>query len=1255
VASSPAGALASEADDQRQTTLNAIRIEMSSPAFTVQVKPLQKARDSGAFDLYAAALEWSLVDPVVVTDRSDLKSEARWRDRVQPFDHQVENLITYCRRLPVTLLADDVGLGKTISAGLIISELMSRRRVQRFLVVAPKLLGAQWQEELESKFGIHSQVVTGKALLTTEPAAETRAVITTYHTARDHILNLPRDRFDMLILDEAHKLRNLYGVPQPPVVAKRFRQALSERTFRFVLMLTATPIQNRLWDLYSLVDLLTVARGHQNPFGSETAFSRKFIADSPTAARQLRPDAREEFRGVVYGYMSRVRRAEVRLHFPTREILNHGVKPTPQEAELIRLIAQPIQGLNKLSQISILQSLTSSPDACARQLENMAANRTFPALVARKFRAAVKAMGTSAKLQGVAQLVRRLQKENPRSWRMVIFTQRRETQAAIVAHLETMDVLVRVINGSTTARNQDTLADFRASPPKANVIVSTEAGSEGVNLQVANVLVNYDLPWNPMIVEQRVGRVQRLGSEHKHVAIYNVTLRGTFEDYIVARLMQKLQLATHAIGDIESLLDAAGIASAHSDSSQSFEEQVLRLVLDSLAGKDVESATRAAEESIEEARRRLDEETAYIDEALGSMHDAATRGPRGPDLPPQSHSMSARDFVLKGLRARGYALTQKSEDVFFYDLNGRRQSISVAADQEPDRHTEWYAPGTHGFDQLVARLTEHGRHFVVDGDAESRDATKRAALAWLQLFGGRHEELRVVGVRRCFDGRGLLQTRVTVAHDSYERLIEVQCNAGEPGGSALLEPLPAIIEDPRQVGAGTDHFAQQVLRDHGIAEFMRFYTERRSEEVEAAGRDALRAERLHADFTPRIAATLVGLSGEVTRLVELRVTYTLDGARYASVLKITPRDAQVVEGPAIVRCSKSGALAPSDAIGRCDASGGLVVRHLLQKSEASDQHALREYMIRCSVSGLLVLPNELEQSAVSGDQVLRTLLKQSDISGRKAEPNHMGQCVFTNAVALRSELAISGVSGKSYRCDQEARSQVSGRKGHISEFRKCPVSGRLFAQSECERCSSTGEEVFPGTLEQCDVSRGRVLPSLLEKCSVSGAKAQKKYLVISSVSKSPLLRRLAISSADGKFCSAGEAHTCSWSGEACHPEDMRQCALTGLSVHVRHCSKESSPRLAILAEMLDATRRVADGQDNWATIAQIASFATRGRCTVESAQHLADGEKLAVCVEQRTLMGLRRRHLGFVYSVPQRAILGRIARGKRANDKWAPD
>jgi SNF2 family DNA or RNA helicase len=141
----------------------------------------------------------------------------------------------------------------------------------------------------------------------------------------------------------------------------------------------------------------------------------------------------------------------------------------------------------------------------------------------------------------------------------VVFTTRRETQTTIESFLQTRGITCGLINGDSGERNQRTIAKFKKAVPEIHVIVSTEAGSEGVNLQAANVLVNFDLPWNPMIVEQRIGRIQRLASEHASVCICNMILRGTFEEYIVGRLMEKLQLASHAIGDIEALLEAAGM------------------------------------------------------------------------------------------------------------------------------------------------------------------------------------------------------------------------------------------------------------------------------------------------------------------------------------------------------------------------------------------------------------------------------------------------------------------------------------------------------------------------------------------------------------------------------------------------------------------------------------------------------------------------------------------------------------------------
>lgn len=465
-----------------------------------QSKILSRRSEPDAYKIYRAGLEWDLADPIVIKGPEDFRSTQRWRDRLTPYHHQVTNPITFCRRLPVTLLADDVGLGKTISAGLIISELVARSRLSKILIVCPKLLGPQWQDELASKFDVPAEIATGRALIAGDPG-EMGAVITTYNSARLHLDKIPEDRFEMLILDEAHKLRNLYGVENTPQVAKRFRAALEARRFRFVLMLTATPIQNRLWDLYSLVDLLTVARGHGNPFGSEGTFARRFISDKRDQARQLKQEAREEFRSIVYGYMSRVRRGDAKLYFPDRVVQMHRIDPTPAELRLIQTIAGPIQKLNRLAQISILQALTSSPDALLAQLLNMARNGTVEPALAANVKAIVTAMPPSAKLKGLGLMTERLKKENPTGWRLVVFTARRETQTTIQNFLESLGLRVGIINGESGARNQETIRRFREDPPGYRVIVSTEAGSEGVNLQVANVLVNYDLPWNPMIVE----------------------------------------------------------------------------------------------------------------------------------------------------------------------------------------------------------------------------------------------------------------------------------------------------------------------------------------------------------------------------------------------------------------------------------------------------------------------------------------------------------------------------------------------------------------------------------------------------------------------------------------------------------------------------------------------------------------------------------------------------------------------------------
>ena len=201
-------------------------------------------------------------------------------------------------------------------------------------------------------------------------------------------------------------------------------------------MLTATPIQNRLWDLYSLVDLLTVARGHQNPFGSEGMFARKFIADDrgPGPAVEAR-SARDEFRSIVYGYMSRVRAAMPTCHFPDRVVLLHTLTQRPEELQLIRSSPSRFR-LNRLAQISILQALTSSPDALDGAAQQHGAERNRSQDSPPPFGTIVKRDAAPARSFRVLARWSNNCKGKPAAMAHGRVHRRRETQTTIQAFLE---------------------------------------------------------------------------------------------------------------------------------------------------------------------------------------------------------------------------------------------------------------------------------------------------------------------------------------------------------------------------------------------------------------------------------------------------------------------------------------------------------------------------------------------------------------------------------------------------------------------------------------------------------------------------------------------------------------------------------------------------------------------------------------------------------------------------------------------------
>ena len=530
------------------------------------------------------------------------------------------------------------------------------------------------------------------------------------------------------------------------------------------------------------------------------------------------------------------------------------------------------------------------------------------------------------------------------------------------------------------------------------------------------------------------------------------------------------------------------------------------------------------------------------------------------------------------------------------------------------------------------------------------------ASAWVNGFGGQFVRAETNAARRLFDGKALLRVRATVAHDSYERLVEVGCTAREGRGEisrTALGALPGTIEAPSSIGLDVARLSDAALVDPGIDEFSRFYLERRDQECLAASNDERKRKKLFDEFTPRIHTTLVGLEGTVHREVTTRVRFKIDGNDYESEITAAPVYGLLIRGPTMMACSVSGKVVPQDCIGKCAISGDSALRHLLFKSDISGRLALEPFTEGCTLSGVLALQDEVERSDVTGNWVNKDLLKQSALSKKMAEPQYFKPCDFTGQEFLHEELGISQFSSKAYRIDQGGVSALSGKTGHKSELVDCYETRQTIGLTEAERCEESGKLVRPGVLVSCDVTAKRVLSSEVGRCNVTKKRALKRLLVSSSISRESILAEIAVKSKGGAFCSPAEVKMCIWSGRDFHPDDLRVCSLTGITIQYAFVTSDQSPRLRPLAEILDGSLRAAEKTDLWERAAEcIEASLSRGSCRIQSAVLSPTGRHLAMATEVKTFLGMRTHHAGAIYSILEQAILGRIVEGRRADNRW---
>ncbi|HHT47887.1 MAG TPA: DEAD/DEAH box helicase [Firmicutes bacterium] len=535
----------------------------------------------------------------------------RWRQcGLIPYPHQeatVKRVIGELRGR--ALLADEVGLGKTIEAGMIIKEYCLRGFAKKILILTPASLCRQWAAELSQKFALYP--VLAKADF---DWGRYDLVISSLDLAKQekHRKVIEGLYYDLLVVDEAHKLKN---------PSTKNWQLVSRIRKKFFLLLTATPLQNDLKELFNLISLLRPGQ-----LGSYRSFRQHFMVDKRTAKNQ------EELRSLLGRVMIRNKRGP-QIKLPRRRVATMPLSLSGEETEFYRQVTGFVKeeyrkgeraAVNRLTLITLQREICSSSFAAATTLFQLSQKASVAE--AEKIVTLMELAGEvkeNTKMNLVEEILRQTGEE-----KVIIFTEFLATQRYIHARLKRKGILSLTFDGSMSASKKDfTLGRFRRDPAH-RVLICTESGGEGVNLQFCRTMINYDLPWNPMRLEQRIGRIHRLG-QTREVYVYNLISRGTIEEHLLNLLLEKVRLFEMVIGDLQRIVN-------YFAREKSFEARVMGALV---AAENERELSRNLERLGDELLSRLARKEEWGVDDLIMAPDDSDRRPQGGGPEDQAEDM----------------------------------------------------------------------------------------------------------------------------------------------------------------------------------------------------------------------------------------------------------------------------------------------------------------------------------------------------------------------------------------------------------------------------------------------------------------------------------------------------------------------------------------------------------------------------------------------------------------------------------------
>lgn len=545
---------------------------------------LDKGGPWGDWRLFQMAIQGE--ESRLVTSFDELQCVKYLQD-LTPLPHQIDTARRVLFEMSGrAILADEVGLGKTIEAGLILKEYIIRGLVSKVLILVPASLVLQWVRELNSKFGVPA-IAQKKAY-----SWGSDIVVASIDTAkRDPHKDILLDQeYDMLIIDEAHKLKN------KKTSNYQFIQKLRKK---YCLLLTATPVQNDLGELFNLITLLKPGQ-----LGKQGEFSSNFVVDKRIAKNE------GQLKDELSKIMIRNRRGEGPTIFTKRTVRNVNLQLSPEEQALYDGVTSYVKDQyqaaggnlsSMLSLVTLQREVCSSRDAVFVTLVNLTKKMAEDSPQRAKIWDLVymiKEIKANTKAEKTIELIREMDEK------VIVFTEYRATQEYLLQYFRANGITCVPYRGGMNRGKKDWMMDlFRG---RVQVMIATEAGGEGINLQFCHNMINFDLPWNPMRVEQRIGRIHRLGQQND-VKIFNLSTTGTIEEHILNLLHEKINMFEMVIGGLDVILERF-------EKKESLEKSLYKIVLESQSDEEIRQKVNSLGQSLDKVKRQVEDEVEVVRE-----------------------------------------------------------------------------------------------------------------------------------------------------------------------------------------------------------------------------------------------------------------------------------------------------------------------------------------------------------------------------------------------------------------------------------------------------------------------------------------------------------------------------------------------------------------------------------------------------------------------------------------------------------------